>query len=527
MGYPESLAGGLDRGHPSRRGFLKGGAALGAVSLGGLLLPKAALAEPKRGGHAIIAVGKASTTDSFDPQVTLATFGSVARVTVHDNLFEIASDGTLVPCVATGAEANETATEWRIPIKKGITFHNGQTLTPEDVVNSVAIHLGEDSKSPVKSLMTNLKSFTVDGDDVVFVLAEPDADWPMVFTEHSLSILPTKDGVADWQSGIGCGPYKMLSFEPGVAARFEKNENDHRSDRGWFDSIEIIAVNDDAARVNAVLTGEAHIISEVDPSVAKRLGSAPSVRLISRTSPGFNLFDMQTSKAPFGDSNVRMALKYAINREEFVDKILNGFGTIANDTPIGPTYRFYDASIEQHTYDPDRARHYLKQAGLDSLDINLSVSDGAFAGAVDAAQLYSESAKAAGINLTPKRVPADGYWSTTWGVDPLFASYWTGRPTEALIISLAYGTGAAWNATSFSNERLDRIVTEAKGERDEAKRAELYSEAQRILSDEGPSIIPAFYNVVDAVSDQIGTTEATAAQAPLDNRYAASRWWFA
>lgn len=526
MGYSESLLGGLSRSHPNRRSVLKGGAAFGVAAMGGLVLPKMARAEPKRGGHAVFAIGKASTTDSFDPQVTLATFGTVARVTLHDNLFEVSSDGKLIPCVATGAEPNDDATVWHVPIKQGITFHDGQTLTPQDVVNSIAIHLGPDSKSPVKSLMTNLKTFVVDGDAVVFTLAEPDADWPAVFTEPSLSILPSKDGVADWQSGVGCGPYKLVSFEPGVSAKFEKNPNDHRSDRGWFDSVEMIAVNDSSARVNAILTGEAQVVAEVDPGIAKRLAGAPNVKLVSRTSPGFYLFDMQTSKAPLGDNNVRMALKHAINRQEFVDKILNGFGTVANDNPIAPSYRFHDDSIEQNIYDPDKARHYLKQAGLDSLDIELTVSDGAFEGSVDAAQLYSESAKAGGINLTPKRVPADGYWSSNWGVDPFFANYWTGRPTEAMIISLAYGTGAAWNGTSYANDELDKVVTEARGQRDEAKRGELYGEAQRILTTDGPSVIPAFYNVVDAVSDQIGTPEASAAQATLESRYAASRWWF-
>ncbi|WP_347309983.1 ABC transporter substrate-binding protein [Defluviimonas sp. SAOS-178_SWC] len=456
----------------------------------------------------------------------MAHFGGVLRVSVHDTLFEVASDGKLVPSVATGAEANENATEWRMTIKKGITFHNGQTLTPEDVVNSIAIHLGPDTKSPVKSTMTALESYAVDGDDVVFKLNQPDADWPAVFADYNLSIMPTKDGVADWQSGIGCGPYKLLEFEPGAGAKLERNENDHRSDRGWFDSVELIAVNDGAARVNAILTGAAHVVAEVDTSVAQRVGTAPNIKLVSRTSPGFNLFDMQTAQAPFNDNNVRLALKYAIQRDEFVDKILNGFGTVANDNPIGPSYRFHDASIEQHSYDPDRARYHLKQAGLDSINVELSVSDSAFEGSVSAAQLYSESAKTAGINLVPKRVPADGYWAEVWGKDPFFASYWTGRPTEALIISLAFGTGAAWNATSFSSERLDNIVTQAKGERDEAKRAELYSEAQRILTDEGPSIIPAFYNVVDAVSDKIGTPEATASPSSLDGRYAVSRWWF-
>lgn len=513
---------------PTRRDLLAGGTALGFGMLGGgLLLPQMARAEPKRGGHAVFAIGNASTTDSFNPDVTLATFGGVARVTFLDSLYEINSTGEIVPVLVTDASVDDSATEWRLTLKKDVTFHNGKTLTAEDVVNSINLHRAEGSKSPVKSLLVNLEDISAEGDDVVvFKLSAPDVDWPSTLAEYTLSILPSKDGVADWQSGVGTGPYRLISFEPGVSARFERYENDHRSDRGWFDSVEYIAVNDGAARTNAIISGEVHVSSEIEPSLAMRLNNVPNVTVVSRTSPGFSLFDMQTALAPVDNVNVRRALKYAIDRQEFVDKILYGYGTVANDHPIAPTYQFHDPSLEQHSYDPDKAKFYLKEAGLDSLDLDLQVSTSAFTGAVDAALLYSETARAAGINLKPVRVPADGYWATTWAKTPFFGSYWTGRPTEAHIISLAYGKGAAWNATSYANDRLDRLVTEAKGQRDEAKRRELYAEAQRILSVDGPSVIPAFNNMIDAVSNEIGMPETNVTQASLDSRYAASRWWF-
>ncbi len=513
--------------NPTRRDMLAGGAALGVGAMAsGLLLPSKARADPRRGGHAVFAIGRANTTDSFDPQITLTTFGAVTRVTVFDSLYEISTNGEIVPSLATGAEVDATATTWRVGIKTGVTFHNGQTLTPEDVVNSITIHMGEDSRSPMKSLLTNVRNISTDGNDVVFELNTPDVDWPATLAEYTLSIFPTQDGEADWRSGVGTGPYRLLEFEPGVRARFERNENDHRSDRGWFDTIEFAAVNDSSARINAIISGEVHAIAEVEPLLAQRLGSRDGINLVSRTSPGYNVFQMQTTMDSFGNADVRRALKYAIDREEFVERILYGHGTVANDHPIAPTYRFHDASIEQYTYDPDRARYYLNQAGLDSLDVPLHVSEAAFSGSVNAAQLYAESTRSAGINLTPVREPTDGYWSNAWGTTPFFASYWTGRPTEAHLLSLAYGTGAAWNATGYANERLDRIVTEARGQQDEALRAELYSEAQRILHDDGPSVIPAFNNMIDAVSDQIGMPDGNVTQASLDGRYGPSRWWF-
>lgn len=513
--------------NPNRRSVLKGGAALGMATAAGLWMPAAAAAaaEPRRGGHAIFAIGKASTSDNLDPRIVHADFMTITRVTLHDTLFEITSTGDIIPSIAESAEANDDATVWRVAIKPGVTFHNGQAVTVEDVVNSINLHIAEGSISHLKTVMSHLDRIEADGNTVIFHLTEGDADWTANLAEYALSILPTKDGASDWQSGIGCGPYRLVQLEPGVRVRVEKFENDHRSDRGWFDSVEMVAVNDASARVNSIMSGEAHAISEVSPIVANRLARAPGVNVLSRTSPGYCAFDAQMTMSPMDDRNVRLALKYAIDREEFVEKILAGHGTVANDQPIGPTYR-YHAEIEQHSYDPDRARFHLKEAGLDGLNIKLSTSEAAFAGAVDAAQLYSESSRAAGINMSVGREPADGFWTNVWGKVPFCASFWTGRPTEALIISLAYGSDASWNLSGFTSATLDRLVAQARAEQDEAKRAELFAEAQRLLNKDGPSVMPAFYNVVDAVSDQIGVTETDVSTAPLDSRYAVSRWWF-
>jgi len=111
---------------------------------------------------------------------------------------------------------------------------------------------------------------------------------------------------------------------------------------------------------------------------------------------------------------VRKALKYGINRQELVDKILFGHGAVANDTPIGPANQYFNTDMEQLAYDPDKAAFYLKEAGLDSVSIDLSASNAAFEGAVDAAQLYQASAGSAGININVVQEPADGYWSNVW-----------------------------------------------------------------------------------------------------------------
>ena len=103
--------------------------------------------------------------------------------------------------------------------------------------------------------------------------------------------------------------------------------------------------------------------------------------------------------APFNDVNVRMALKYAIDRKAIVDKVFYGHGTPGNDNPIAPTIQFAIDPQPRHDYDPEKAKAYLKKAGLDSLKVDLSTADAAYAGAVDAALLYKDSAAKAGIDI--------------------------------------------------------------------------------------------------------------------------------
>ena len=206
---------------------------------------------------------------------------------------------------------------------------------------------------------------------------------------------------------------------------------------GYCDEIEYIAINDNTARMNALMTGQVDAINRIDFKTEGLLRANPQLRIQEVTGNQHYTFPMLTKTAPFDDVNVRKALKYGVNRQEMVDKILQGHGQVANDTPIGPASQYYASEMEQLEYDPDQAKYWLQQAGLDSLDIDLSASNAAFEGAVDAAQLYQASASSAGININVIQEPADGYWSNVWLKKPWCACYWSGRATEDWMFSTA------------------------------------------------------------------------------------------
>src|SRR3546814_18666075 len=120
-----------------------------------------------------------------------------------------------------------------------------------------------------------------------------------------------------------------------------------------------------------------------------------------------------------------------------VETILRGFGKVGNDFPINETYALFPQDIEQRAYDPEKAAFHFKKSGY-SGSVLLRTSEVAFPGAVDAAVLYQQSAKKAGIEIEIKREPGDGYWSNVWNAQPFSPSSWGGRPTQDQMYTTAY-----------------------------------------------------------------------------------------
>lgn len=235
---------------------------------------------------------------------------------------------------------------------------------------------------------------------------------------------------------------------------------------------------------------------------------------------------MHCNTAPFDNNDLRLALKYAIDREELVEKILMGYGGLGNDFPINAAYPLFDDTIEQRMFDPDRAAFHYNASGHDGSPIVLRTSDVAFPGALDAAQLFQQSASRCGIPIEIRREPADGYWSEVWNKQPFAASYWGGRPVQDQMYSTAYLSTADWNDTRFNNATFDALLIEARGELDEARRTEMYSEMAHMVRDEGGVILPMFNDFIEGVSESVQGWIADPIQEVM-NGYATQKCWFA
>lgn len=522
-----TLVAALGKGSISRREFICASLAMGVAATSAVGMANRALAAPKQGGRLRQALGHGSTSDSLDPSTHGNGYMQNVTYSYCNHLTELDNDGVLKGELAESFEASKDAKVWTFKLRKGVEFHNGKTVTSDDVVTSFNHHRGQDSKSSAAALLEQLESISTDGaDTVTFTLRGGNADWPYIVSDYHLAIHPSNGDKSDWQSGIGTGAYKIEYFEPGVRTLFSKNPNYFKDGRGHFNEVETISIIDTNARQNAITTGEVEVIDRVDLKTVALLSRKPNVNILETTGTLHYAFPMRTDIAPFDNLDVRMALKLSVDREQMVSKILKGHGAVGNDHPISPANRYHDENIPQRVYDPEKAKWHLRKAGAEGLTVPLSVADAAFNGAVDAGILYKEMASAAGINIDLIREPNDGYWANVWIKKPWCASFWGGRPTEDWMLSAAYWSEAKWNESVFHNKRLDELILSARAELDDAKRRVMYAEAQAIISNQGGTVVPMFSNYVNAVATTIAH-DKVASNWQLDGNKNVERWWFA
>lgn len=508
----------------SRRGLLKGASALGASSL---LLPfgmQAAMAQPRSGGVLRLALGHGSTLDTYDPAQWANDFAAFFATARHGYLTEIGPDGQLIGEIAVSWQTTDAVT-WVLEIRSGVSFHSGKSLTVQDVIASLNHH--RTNPSAVGALVSSIINLQADGRNLIVTLAASNVDFPLLLADYHLPVMPAINDRIDVQSPDGCGAYRVVSYQPGVAASLDRNPAYWKSGRAHIDGLEIITMYDRAARLAALQSGAVDLIDGVDPQSVAALKRAPGLKVLTTRGTRHAVLAMDSRIAPFQDPHLRLALKSAIDRQGLLDHLFCGFGLVGNDHPVAPINRYFNSDLPQRAYDPDRARFHLRRAGLDQIDLPLLVAEAAFTGAVGVGEMFARSAATAGIALTVRAVDNDSYWGQVWRKTPFCTSASSGKPTEDWIFSTAYAGGAEWNDGHWINARFDQLMLWARSELDDDRRRAMYWEMQEISAQDGAVITPLFPDHIVAFSDKLAHDDPISGTAALDGLRAAERWWFA
>ena len=511
----------------SRREVLRGAAAAGAAAgLSGLLAacggdgeeaePPATTAagattapattategQPKRGGRLRVGHVGGGKAESFNPAVGSTFIDASRYLNLYDLLVRVNPDLTLAPGLALEWEPNADSTVWQFKLRPDVVWHDGKPFTANDVIYT--LRSWGDEKHIAHSAAANIRLAdlrAVDDLTLEIPLKSPNARLPESFTQQNNVVI--QDGATDFSKPVGTGPFKFESFTVGERSLCSRNESYWEEGKPYVDEWEDISISDNAARLNALLAGEIDMMSQIEPTQAKVHLQGDQIQVIRAPSPtAIQVFYMAVDIPPFDDPLVRQAFRLIPDRQGLIDRALLGFGTVANDIPGRGLWNFAE-DLPPRDQDLEQAKALLAQAGKENLEVTLHTSE-IVPGFVEAATLFAEMAKGAGVTVNVKKEDPNAYFDTSKLYTKLDfgQSFWT-YASLGLWYEQALLSDAIWNETHWRDPEFDKLVRAAQGAPTEEEALERWHEVQVIQYNEGGYIVWAQIDILDAAASYV------------------------
>ncbi|WP_461017497.1 ABC transporter substrate-binding protein [Streptomyces daliensis] len=514
-----------------RRGFLAAGAGAGVAALGtfglagcggasgGAGADGAGDGKPRRGGRLRAAFAGGGANETLDPHLA-NLFGDVARAkALFDKLADYGPDLSAKPRLAAKWESNKALDRWKVTLREA-TFHDGKPVTAADVLYSY--RRIADPKKAFRSKADlepiDLEESRAVGKRVVeFRLKRPTAEFPHVMAAFGAYIVPEgPEGSGEdekrFDEPVGSGPFRFVSFKPGTSTVLKRYE-DYWDGAAYLDELEFVGVNEESARINALLGGQVEYAHELAPTTARAHEGKGQIEIVRLKNSAMQAFAMKTDRPPFDDKRVREAFFLIADREELVKGALSGAGEKGNDL-FGKGYENYADDLPQREQDLDRARELLKKAGAEDLKVTLDTSDVA-AGFTEAAGIFRDQAAKAGVTVKVRQGDPDSYWSDILDSGTL-CSYRSGAMPIGTHISQRLLTGSTTNATKWQHKDFDALYREAQSTADDSARADLYARMQRRLHAEGGFLVWGFADWIVGTAKKVGGVAREAPANTLD-----------
>ena len=500
----------------SRRRVLTGlaqGVALGAA---GWLsdVPQAALAQAaKRGGTLIIAL------DNNPPAMTIlastATLTNCTSGQFFNTLMEFTRDFKLVPSLAKDWAVTPDGKQVTLHLQSGVTWHDGTPFTSEDVRYSI-FELNGKYNALARATYAGISDIaTPDATTVVVTLKKADpAFFPWAFSQPELAHIHPKhiyEGTDPRTNPanmkpIGTGAFRFVEWQNGSHIILERFPNYFRKEEIFLDRIVFQIIPEPGARQLALERGDIdHIPYFCLPTESiEPLSANPAVKIIDTVRParGEILMYVNVRNEFLGKKAVRQALAYTIDKQKLVDLVLNGRGKPATGPIRSDHQPFYNPNVAKYPRNITLANKMLDEAGVPRksggirFSTRLSYQSSGEGGALQAAgEVMREEMKEIGVDLQLTPMDPTAVLQTAfvdWNFDMMMGSFFTG-PDPKISVSPKYlGSNVkrllGANLTGYANPAVDVLLNAADNEMDEAKRADLYKQAQVILVDDLPVI---------------------------------------
>ena len=442
--------------------------------------------EPVKGGEITVGIAQ-DLDDSLDPHQTVAAGTREVLFNIFEGLVKPNSDGEMIPAVAEKYTLSEDGTTYTFTLREGVKFHNGQTVTAEDVVYSInrCAAVPEGQEKPLVAAFSAVKSVeALDEKTVAVTIAQRDLEFISYMTA---AIIP-----ADYENQdtapVGTGPFKFVSRTPQqdfVMERFE----DYWGAPAWLDKVTYkICENADALVMN-LNGGSIDLCAHLTSAQASQLNQ--NFQVLEGTMNLVQAIYLNNQAKPFDNQLVRQALCYAIDRQGIMDMVADGHGTAVGSS-IYPAFTkyFLPELVDKYPHDVAKAKELLAQAGYpDGFDMTISVPNN-YQPHMDTAEVVAEQLREAGINVTIQPVE----WST-W-LDTIY----NGRQFQATVVGVDAANMAARamlerftsdygkNFINYNNPAYDALFQQAINAQDEATQTDLYKQMETMLADTAANV---------------------------------------
>ena len=442
--------------------------------------------EPVKGGEITVGIAQ-DLDDSLDPHQTVAAGTREVLFNIFEGLVKPNSDGEMIPAVAEKYTLSEDGTTYTFTLREGVKFHNGQTVTAEDVVYSInrCAAVPEGQEKPLVAAFSAVKSVeALDEKTVTVTIAQRDLEFISYMTA---AIIPA--GYADQATApVGTGPFRFVSRTPQENFIMERFE-DYWGAPAWLDKVTYkICENADALVMN--LNGwSIDLCAHLTSAQAAQLNS--NFKVLEGTMNLVQAIYLNNQAKPFDNQLVRQALCYAIDRQGIMDMVADGHGTAVGSS-IYPAFTkyFLPELVDKYPHSVERAKELLAQAGYpNGFDMTISVPNN-YQPHMDTAEVVAEQLREAGIRVTIQPVE----WST-W-LDTIY----NGRQFQATVVGVdaanmtaramleRFTSDYAKNFINYSNPAYDALFQQAINATDEAAQTDLYKQMETMLADTAANV---------------------------------------
>lgn len=436
---------------------------------------------PVPGGSVVF--GMTQDLASLDPHAKTDAGTRDVVFNLYEGLVKPTSNGDLVPAVASDVTISDDAKTYTFTLRDGITFHDGTLVTVEDVKYSIDRYAEIQGESSAFSIVSDVE--IVDDKTVAVNLDEGYSEFLPMMT---VAIIPESN---DDPAGnpIGTGPFKFVSYAPGQRLVLEKYEEYWQEGVPSLDKVEFKFIADSNTAFMELQAGTIDIMKELSSAQAQTLEGS-DFNIVEGNMNLVHAMFLNCEYEPLSNVKVRQAICYAVDRDAINNFIFGGKSKIIGSHMIPNMGKYYEPKAENvYAYDPAKAKELLAEAGYpDGFDLQINVAS-SYTLHVNTCQIIVEQLKQAGINATINQVEWSTWLEETYRQGKFQATVvgfdGTLAPSDFL---LKYRTGDVKNFMNYSNAEYDKVFTEAYETIDDAKKVELYKQAQMILAEDAAAV---------------------------------------